>query len=71
MSYYNVSHLSQLLFTAAIQQVLAHIHQLPEENITHLKEASAGGFHQGLENGADVWLDTHFQELLSFGQHQS
>lgn len=53
------SHLSQLLFAAAVQQVLAHFHQLSKENITHLKETSAGGFHQGLKDGADIRLDAH------------
>lgn len=67
----NVTHVSQFFFASSIQGVLADLHQLPEENLSDLGETSAGGLHQGLQDGADVGLDAGPQELFGFWQHQS
>lgn len=64
-------HLRHRLLGALVEGVLAHVHQLPEEDVTHLKEASAGGLHQGVQDGADVGLDANLQQLLSFVENHS
>lgn len=66
-----MTHVSQFLFASSVERVLADLHQLPEKNLPDLGEASAGGLHQGLQDGADVGLDAGPQELLRLGQHQS
>lgn len=57
-------HLCYGLLGALVESVLAHIHQLFEEQITDLREASAGWLHQGVQYGADVRLDTDLQQFL-------
>lgn len=64
-------HLSQFLFAAVIHYVLGDVHQLPEEDVPHFRESSAGGLHEGLQNGVDVGLNVAPQKLFSTGQHQS
>lgn len=66
-----MTHISQFFFVSPVKQVLVDLHQLPEENIPDLGEASAGGLHQGLQDGVDVGLDTCPQELLRLGQYES
>lgn len=66
-----MTHLAQLLLASSIQRVLADLHQLLEEDVSDLGEASAGGLHQGLQDGADVGLHAAAEELLGFGQHHS
>lgn len=65
------THLSQFVLAPSVERVLADLHQLSEEDVSDLGEASAGGLHQGLQDGADVGLDAAPQELLCPGQHQS
>lgn len=57
-------HLCHSLLGAVIEGVLAHVYQLSEEHITDLREATAGRLHQGVQDGADVGLDAHLQQLL-------
>lgn len=52
-----MTHISQFFFAPSVQRVLADLHQLPEENVPDLGKTSAGGLHQGLQDGADVGLD--------------
>ena len=65
------THLCHRLLGALIDGVLAHVHQLPEEDVPDLREASAGRFHQRLQDGADVGLDAHLQQLVRLGQHHA
>lgn len=51
------SHLPQLLLAAVVEKVLAHVHQLTEEDVAHLKEAAASGLHQGVQDRVDIRLD--------------
>lgn len=53
-----MTHISQFFFAPSVERVLADLHQLPEENVPDLGETSAGGLHQGLQDGADVGLDS-------------
>lgn len=61
-------HLCHGLFGALIEGVLAHVYQLSEEHVADLREAPAGRLHQGVQDGADVWLDAYLQQLLSLGE---
>ncbi len=66
-----MTHVSQFFFAPSVERVLTDLHQLSEEDVPDLGETSAGGLHQGLQDGADVGLDAVPQELLCLGQHQS
>lgn len=65
------THLPQFVLAPSVECVLADLHQLSEEDVSDLGEASAGGLHQGFQDGADVGLDAAPKELLCPGQHQS
>lgn len=43
-------YLPEFFLVAIIEEVLAHVHQLSEEQVSHLEEASAGGLHQCLQD---------------------
>lgn len=66
-----MTHLSQFLFATSIQGVLADLHELLKEHVSNLREATAGGLHQRLQDGVDVGLDAGPEELLRFGENQS
>ncbi len=59
-----MTHVSQFFFAPSVERVLTDLHQLSEEDVPDLGETSAGGLHQGLQDGADVGLDAHLQQLL-------
>lgn len=52
----NTTHVSQFVFAPSVERVLADLHHLPEEHVPDLREPSAGGLHQGLQDGAGVRL---------------
>lgn len=53
-----LSYLRDCLLGASVEGVFAHVHQLFEEQVANLGEASTGRLHQGVQYGADVGLDT-------------
>lgn len=65
------AYLCNHLLGALVDRVLAQVHQLSEEQVPDLGEASAGRLHQSVQDGADVGLDADLQQLLSLGEHHS
>lgn len=63
-------HLSQFLLAAFVHCVLADLHQLTEEDVPHFRESSAGGLHEGLQDGVDVRLNLASHKLFDTRQHQ-
>ncbi len=63
-------HLSQFLTAAIVHCVLADLHQLTEEDVSHFRESSAGGLHEGLQDGVDVGLNLASHKLFNTGQHR-
>lgn len=59
------SHLCDGLLRASVHCVFAHFHQLFEEQIADLGEASAGRLHESVQYGADVGLDADLKQFFS------
>lgn len=63
------AYLRQRPLGALVRAGPAQLQQLPGEEVPRLGEASAGGLHQSLQDGADVGLDADLQQLLRLGEH--